>query len=110
MFLQLVVAIAFEAEEVDLVVIVSAVQILLHGELHHQIGLLPWMFQRELYRLQVVQRQRLRRQSHQVQQRLFPQVLLEAFRQVHELVFPVHPFNILRSFTTPVRMLHYPII
>ncbi len=110
MFLRLAVAIAFEAEEVDLVASGSTVQILLHGELHHQVGLLPWKFQRELSRLQVVQRQRLRQQSHQVQQYLFPRALLEASRQAHELAFLVHPFNILRSYTIPVRMLHYPII
>jgi hypothetical protein len=110
MFPQLVALTAFAAEEVDLVVIASAVQILLRGELHHQTGL-PQKLLREVSLSRVAQPRRRRRQYHLVQRQPFPQAHPEAFQLAHEQEFLLaHLFNILPAFTILVRMLQCPLI
>jgi hypothetical protein len=109
MFHLLVVATAFEVDEAHLVAIASAAQILLHGELPHQVGLLR-KFLPEGSHLPVGQPHRRHLQFHQVQRHPFLQAHLEGFQQAHEQEFLVHPFSILPAFIMLVRMRHCPII
>ena len=102
---RLVAATAFEVEEADMVVIVSTVQTLLLGELHHQVDLLR-KFLQEGSRLQVVQPQVYRHQSHLAPLQLLPRARLGAFQQVHEQGSRLaRPSNILQVFTVPGQML-----